>query len=55
MPIFEPNNLVKCTDTDRVGIIIKTRRGIVATMVLVQWNGTTKANWVDAATLELVG
>ena len=55
MPVFEQNSLVKCIDTERVGIIIRTRRGLVATMILVQWNGTTRANWVDAATLELLG
>jgi len=55
LPTLEQNSLVKCTETERIGIVIKMRRGLVATMALVQWNGTTQTNWVDATELKPIG
>ena len=54
MPTLEQNSLVKCIETERIGIVIRTRRGLMATMVLVQWSGTTQTNWVDATELKLI-
>lgn len=51
---FTKNDLVRCLETERLGIVVDVRRGGDATMVCVLWNETAQRNWVDAVELELV-
>lgn len=47
---MQKNDLVRCLDTHRVGVVLDLRRGGVAMMVLVKWPEST--HWVDAVDLE---
>ena len=47
-------SLVKCLDTQRVGVILDESCTDVATYFLVMWNNEKKACWVDAAEIELL-
>lgn len=47
------NNLVRCLDTGRIGVVIDIRAAGFCTMILVQW-GKESPHWVDAVDLEVI-
>ena len=48
-------NLIRCSDTDRIGIILEIRRAGIKTMVLVEWSADLNVKWVDAVDLKVIG
>ena len=46
------SDLVRCLETDRVGVVLEIRRAGYVTMILVKWENSE--NWVDAVDLETI-
>jgi len=49
---MKKHELVRCLDTQRIGVVLDIRRGGFAMMVLVKWPEST--HWVDAVDLETI-
>tara|TARA_Y100000592_G_C5427406_1_gene296494 strand:+ start:816 stop:1010 length:195 start_codon:yes stop_codon:yes gene_type:complete len=50
---LEENDLVRCVETGRVGIVIEKKRAAWSTMALVVWPRVGQ-KWVDVTELEFV-
>ena len=49
---MKKNDLVRCLDTQRVGVVVDIKHASFCTMILVKWHESTK--WVDAVDLECI-
>ena len=47
---MNPNELVRCTKTNKVGIILEVKNAAWAMMILVKWRDSTK--WMESTELE---
>ena len=50
---LQENDLVRCTETGRIGIVIEKKRAAWSTMALVNWPRGGQ-RWVDVTELEFV-
>lgn len=49
---MKKNDLVRCRDTDRIGVVLDRKRAGFCMMILVQWPKET--HWVDAVDLHVL-
>ena len=51
--ILEENDLVRCVETGRLGVVVEMRRAAWSTMALIAWPREGQ-RWVDVVDLEVV-
>lgn len=53
IPSIETGSTVRCTETDRIGVVLEIRRGAVAMYARVLWD-TSETTLTETVELELV-